>query len=306
MRILITGATGFVGKYLTSALSSKHEIIVLTRNADKARKALGDQTFLEWNESVDFPALDSVAPIDVVINLAGENVSSRRWSSRQKDKIYSSRIGYTEKLFKALSKYSIRPKLFIGASAIGYYGDRPQETLDEEASQGTGFLSKVVADWEKQIVKNSKKIDRWAILRIGLVLGKGGGAMEKLRPLFKLGVGGKLGHGKQYMSWIHINDLIKMFETIIEDDATNGIFNATSEFAVTNNEFTKTLSHLLQRPTLLPVPRFALKMTLGEMSSMVLNSQKVVPSRFKARQFYFQYPTLQKALKDVVSISRKA
>ena len=306
MRILITGATGFVGKNLTRALSSKHEIIVLTRNTDRARKVLGEHIFLEWNESTELPALDTVGPIDVVINLAGENVASKRWSSKQKDQIYSSRVKYTEKLFKSLVKYSIHPKLYIGASAIGFYGDRPDERLNEEAKQGDGFLSKVVADWENQLFKNSKHVNRWAILRIGVVLGKGGGAVNKMLPVFKLGMGGRIGNGKQAMSWIHINDLIKMFETIINDDATSGIFNATTEFAVTNDEFTRTLSHLLRRPSVVKVPRFALKMVMGEMSSMLLSSQRVEPTRFKALRFHFQYPTLQMALKEVVSISRKA
>ena len=306
MRILITGATGFVGRYLTKALSSKHEIIVLTRSADRARKVLGEHTFLEWNETIEVPALDTVAPIDVVINLAGENVASKRWSSHRKDQIYSSRVMYTEKLFKALITHSIRPKLFIGASAIGFYGDRQDESLDENSKAGEGFLSKVVVDWEKQLLKNSKYVDRLAILRIGMVLGKGGGAISKMLPAFKLGVGAKLGNGKQYMSWIHINDLVKMFETIIYDDATSGVFNATTEFSVTNAEFTKTLSHLLQRPTLFSAPSFMLKMTLGEMSSMLLSGQRVMPTRFKALRFHFQYPTLQMALKEVVSISRKA
>lgn len=307
MRILITGATGFIGKNLTTHLKELgHELIVLTRDINYAISILGkDFEYLEWDPNHKNPSLTKVRPIDIIINLAGENIAAKRWSRDQKELIYSSRVDYTRKIFQALKKYKIKPKLFINASAIGIYGISRNDTFDESSKAGDGFLPMVVHDWENVVKKHESQVQRWAILRIGMVLGKGGGAVNSLLPMFKLGMGHSLGEGNQPISWIHIKDLITMFVKIINDESLSGVFNATSEFSVTNLEFSNVLSRLLQRPSFVKVPTFALKTVLGERSVILLEGAKVIPKRFKDLKFHYQYPTVEKALKEVVSTTHK-
>jgi uncharacterized protein (TIGR01777 family) len=307
MRILVTGATGFIGRAIMEEFTHKgHQVVGLTRNADKARKTVGhDYEFLEWNDDSLLPALDVIKPIDVIINLAGENIAGKRWSSKQKDRIYRSRVGATEKIFKALRQYEMKPALFISASAIGIYGNS-DEMMDENSRPAEDFLARVCKDWEEVVHKNRKVVGRYAILRLGMVLGKGGGAIEKMLPMFKLGLGSKLGDGKQSISWIHLTDLINMMETIMEDKGLKGIFNATAPFPVSNADFTNELARLLQKSTFIPAPSFMLKTVLGEMSVVLLGSNKVIAKRFKDMKFHYQYPTIEKALKEVVSSTRKA
>lgn len=307
MRILITGATGFIGKNLLNHLKTQnHELIVLTRNKEYAREVLGkDLEYLEWDPNHKLPSFNKVKPINAVINLAGENIAAKRWSKEQKDLIYSSRVDYTRKIFQGLKKYKIIPKIFINASAIGIYGTNNKDFVDESTKAGDGFLPMVVYDWENVVKKNESQVERWAILRIGTVLGKGGGAVDKLLPMYKLGMGAPLGEGNQPMSWIHIKDLVKMFSIIIENESLSGVFNATSEFCVTNSEFSNVLSRLLQKPTFVKVPTFALKTVLGERSVILLEGAKVFPRRFKEIKFHYQYPTVEKALKEVVSTTHK-
>lgn len=307
MRILITGATGFIGKNLVSHLNQLgHKIVVVSRNIDYAKSVLGkDYDYLQWDPTHKSPSLNKVKPIDAVINLAGESIAAKRWNKEQKDLIYSSRVDYTRKLFQSLKKYKIRPKLFINASAIGIYGTSVEDHFDEQSKAGDGFLPMVVHDWESVVRKHESVVSRWAILRIGMVLGKGGGAIEKLLPMYKLGLGSTLGSGAQQISWIHIKDLIKMFSKIIEDESLSGVFNATSEFSVTNSEFSNVLSKLLQKPSFVKVPTFALKTMLGERSMILLEGARVFPQRFKELKFHYQYPTVEKALKDVVSEAQR-
>lgn len=306
MRILVTGATGFIGKHLVQQLKTlNHEVIVLTRNKEQASKILGETfTYLEWDHSSKID-LKKEKAIDIVINLAGENIASKRWNKDQKERIYSSRVDVTRKLIESLKSLKKKPDLLINASAIGYYGNSNIDLFDEESKPGNGFLPMVIHDWENVVKKNQDCVNRWAILRIGMVLGKGGGTIEKLLPLFNLGVGGPLGEGSQPISWIHVKDLVKMFIKIIEDKQLSGVFNATTEFSVTNSEFSNVLSRLLQKPALLKLPAFALKTVLGERSSVLLEGAKVIPKRFKEMKFHYNYPTVEKALKEVVSTTQK-
>jgi uncharacterized protein (TIGR01777 family) len=304
MRVLVSGATGFVGKKLVKKLQdSGHEVIALTRNPLNAKQVLGDEiTTVEWDDFNRILDLSSYAPIDGVINLIGENISTKRWSNEQKKKIYNSRVDATDSIFKMLEKSNIKPKVFVSTSATGFYGHRDGKTkVDENSLPGGDFLSKVCMAWEEAVTKNKDKVTRHCILRVGLVLGKNGGAMEKMLPVFRLGLGGKLGDGKQFMSWIHIDDLVKMYITLLENDSLQGIFNGVSNYSVSNQEFTKTLGKVLRKKTSFAVPSFALEIALGEMSSLLLYGANVIPDKFNKNRFHYMYPTLEIALKDVVS-----
>ena len=304
MKVLVSGATGFVGKKLIpKLLAHNHEVIVLTRNPLNAKQVLGDKVeAIQWDDYHKPMDLSEFGHIDGVINLIGENISSRRWSNEQKKHIYNSRVDSTKNIFLMLEKSNMKPKVFISTSATGYYGHRDGKVqVDENSLPGSDFLSKVCIAWEKAALENKDAVDRLAILRVGVVLGKNGGAMEKMLPIFKLGAGGKLGSGKQYMSWIHIDDLVNMYVQLLEDESLSGIFNGVSNYSTSNEEFTKTLGKVLRKSTVFTVPSFALELAMGEMSSIVLYGANVVPSKFNKERFHYRYPTLELALKDVVS-----
>ena len=304
MRILLSGATGFVGKKLVAKLKSNgHDILVLTRNPLNAKQILGDDiTAIEWGDFHRILDLSEYGQVDGVINLIGENIGGKRWSNEQKKKLYNSRVDATDSICKMLEKSNMKPKVFVSTSATGYYGHRDGATkIDENSLPGGDFLSKVCVAWEEAVTKHKDKMDRHCILRVGLVLGKDGGAMEKMLPVFKLGLGGKLGSGKQYMSWVHIDDLVKMYVTLLENDSLSGVFNGVSNYATSNEEFTKTLGKILRKRTSFGVPTFALELAMGQMSSLLLYGANVVPEKFNKIRFHYMYPTLEIALKDVVS-----
>jgi uncharacterized protein (TIGR01777 family) len=283
MRVLITGGTGFVGSFIVKKLIEKnHDVLLLTRNTENAIKKFGESvTAIEWKNYYEVLDLSLYGKIDSVINLMGENIGNKRWSNEQKKEIYNSRVDATDTIIKSLKKSNIRVESFISTSASGYYGSN-NKTHDESSSAGEDYLSKVCQGWE------------------GMVLGKGG-AMDKMLLPFKLGVGGKLGSGEQHISWIHVEDLVNMYIQVLEDKTAQGIYNAVATYSVTNSEFTKTLGKTLRKPTKFTVPKFVLNIALGEMSAVVLGNTKVIPKKFKAENFHYLYPTLELALKDVVS-----
>ena len=301
MRVLISGGTGFVGNFIVKKLIEKnHEVLLLTRNTQKAIDKFGDSiTAIEWKNYYDVLDLSPYGKIDSVINLMGENIGNKRWSNEQKKEIYNSRVDATDTIIKSLKKSNIRPKSFISTSASGFYGSNNQ-SHDESSVAGDDYLSKVCKGWEEVVTVNQDEYDRFVILRVGMVLGKGG-AMDKMLLPFRLGIGGKLGSGEQHISWIHVEDLANMYIQVLEDKNAKGIYNATATYSVTNNEFTKTLGKILRKPTRFSVPKFVLNIVLGEMSSVVLGNTKVEPKKFKADNFHYLYPTLELALKDVVS-----
>lgn len=300
MRILVTGATGFIGQVIVrQLLEAGHEPVVLTRNIPKAVLTLGSQCkYFQWSNNNEQPPLEAFEGVDGVINLMGENLSAKKWNVQQKKKIYNSRIDSTASLVEAISQLENKPSAFVSTSAVGVYGDRGSEELDEKASSGSDFLAHVCKDWEREAQKAGDLGLRVVIIRVGVVIGRGGGALSKMLPIFKLGAGGKMGSGNQFMSWIHVEDIAAMFVEAVTDSTMKGAFNGTAPYPATNAEFTEALGKVLKRPTFAPAPSFALKTALGEMSDVVLKGQKVLPVKFKEKNFRYRYPTLEKTLKE--------
>lgn len=301
MKILITGASGFVGKHLLrNLLLDKHEIVALTRDSKKIKDLGLPVEVYEWDpKKNDFPQ-QSLQGIDAVINLMGENLSQKRWSESQKKKLYDSRIFSTKKLVDALEKNLSQPlKAFISVSAVGIYPVNSQTSIDESFKDfPENFLSNLCQEWEKEALK-LRKAERIVIPRLGVVLGSGEGMLARLTPIFRMGLGGTIGMGKQWMSWIHVEDLVQIITLALTDKKINGVINASSPHPVTNAHFTKAFSKALKLPALFPVPPFILKIAFGEMSTIILSSQKIIPKKLSEHNFTFKYPTIEKALNDI-------
>ncbi len=293
MRITVTGATGFLGRSLVQRLSADgHSICLLTR---KPLTGLGHNVeIFMWDPPRVAPPAEALENADAVIHLAGAPVN-QRWTAQAKIELRASRIDSTRALVQALSALDKRPPLLLSASAIGYYGERGDELLDESSTVGEGFLASLSDDWEKQGNLARSLGMRVNCLRTGIVLGKGG-ALESMLPPFRFGVGGKLGTGQQWMSWIHVDDWVGMVLHQLENPLGSGPANLTGPNPVRNLEFTATLGRVLRRPALLTVPAFALKLLLGEMSTVVLMSQRVVPTT----KYEFRFPTLEAALRSLL------
>jgi uncharacterized protein (TIGR01777 family) len=304
MKVVITGATGFVGQVIVKQLlAAGDEVIVLTRNVARAAITLGSSCrYYQWNENEELPPLEALEGADGIINLMGESIS-KRWDENQKKKIYNSRIFGTRKLVEAMEKLKKKPAVFVSTSAIGVYGNRGPEEINEASTVGSDFLAKVCLDWENEANKARNQEARVAIIRVGIVLGHGGGALAQMLPIFKLGGGGPLGSGRQFMSWIHIDDLASMYVEALKNHEIKGVLNGTSPYPVTNAEFTKVLGKVVRRPAFLPAPSFAIKIAFGEMSQILLEGQKVLPVKFKEAKFRFRMPTLEMALKESISPS---
>jgi uncharacterized protein (TIGR01777 family) len=278
MNIALTGASGFIGRRVTERL---------TRDGHAIR-AISVRTP---------PAEEALEGVTAVIHLAGEPVA-RRWTEDARKNILESRRDGTRRLVAALKAHP--PNVLVSASAIGYYGDRGDELLTEASPPGSGFLCEVAEVWENEALKAADFGVRVARLRIGVVLGRDGGALQKMLLPFKLGLGAKLGNGLQWMSWIHIDDVVSLIGYVIREKTLRGVLNATSPRPVTNLEFTKGLGEALHRPAILAAPAFALKLALGEMSEVLLASQRVIPEATIASGFEFAYPDLQGALFEIL------
>ncbi|MCY4523165.1 MAG: TIGR01777 family oxidoreductase, partial [Halobacteriovoraceae bacterium] len=275
------------------------EVLVLTRNLKKNPFDNSNISLVKWN-IVNNSYSHDLSEVDGVVNLMGENIANKRWTSGQKKKIYSSRIDGTDKLISHLRK-TLRRKLqfFIQASAIGYY-DIGEQEIDENSPGGKGFLADLCKEWERQSEKlDSDQCERRVTVRIGVVLGRGGGAFERLHLIFKMGLGGPISDGSQWMSWIHRNDLIGIFKEVISNSSINGIVNGVAPNPVTNKQFTKEFSCVLKRPAFFLVPKPMLKLVMGEMSCIVLDSQKVMPAKLLNHSFKFSFPNLKDALVDL-------
>lgn len=302
MKVLITGATGFVGAKLVKKLKDQgHEIVALTRNkaSAKARELTQYAQVFEWNAPHGQLPDEAFVGVESVINLMGENIGDKRWSDNQKLKLSESRVDGTKNLIQALQKNSVNLRSFISTSAIGYYAVNQEAALDESAPKGDGFLSDLCEQWEKAI-DGPINCERKVIIRVGVVLGKGGGALGKLLPLFKLGLGGPVGAGKQIMSWIHRDDLVQIFSDALENQKYQGVINGVAPQPVSNKVFTKALSTAVGLPALFPAPPFALKLAMGEMSTIVLDGQNIVSHKLSHLEMKFKYPDIQSAMLAVV------
>jgi uncharacterized protein (TIGR01777 family) len=302
MNILITGATGFVGQELIRSLTNDgYEVTALVRDIPRAQSKFDHKNiqYVHWptiHSEFTLPKKEYAA----LINLMGENIAGKRWSAQRKVQLYNSRVNGTESLLNQISKNNIEVGTLIQGSATGYYGGDLFKEFTEESPAGNDFLAKLCVDWEKIATESRVQFTRVCIIRTSMVIGKNGGACEKLLPVFKMGLGGRLGHGNQYMPWIHLSDLVRIIGLAISDDSMKGPINAVSPDLVDNKDFTKTLGKVLGRPVLFPVPSFALKLALGELSSMLLLSARVMPEALRGLDFKYEYPSLDSALKQVV------
>ncbi len=297
MKILISGASGLVGTHLIPTLLAKgHEIYKLVRKTPKSSDEI------QWEAEKGFSETEQakLENFDAVMHLAGDNVASENWSDEKKRKIKDSRVVGTRVLVDALKRAQNPPKIFVSASATGFYGNRKDEILTEDSRQGAGFLTDVCTAWEDEIEK-AEEFARVVFLRIGVVLVKDGGALEKMLMPFKFGVGGTIGSGKQWMSWIALDDLIKLIHFALENETLRGAVNAVAPNPVTNEEFTKMLGKALHRPTVLPIPTFAIKLMFGEMGeTLLLQGARVLPKRLLDAGFEFQFSNLEEAMKHVL------
>ncbi len=301
MKVLVTGGTGFVGRPLVQRLVElNHEVILLSRNAEAAKSTLDlPINVFSWNPEVATPPKEAFQGVEAIIHLAGESIAAGRWTEKQKKKILNSRTLSTRNLLKGAVESGAKLKAIIAASAIGIYGDRGSESLSETSPQGIGFLADVCRAWEKESHYPGLESVRKVNLRIGIVLEKNGGALQKLLPIFKLGGGGPVGNGKQWMSWIHRSDLVEMIIYSLTHENVAGTVNAVAPNPATNAEFSKALGRALKRPAFMPAPPFALKLAMGEMSELVLASQKVEAGKISEFGFVFKFPKVQEALDDI-------
>jgi uncharacterized protein (TIGR01777 family) len=297
MKIAITGASGFIGRRLMKLLAARgHRLHVLSRHAGTNLPA-GVQLSV-WDPLLGPAPEDALLDADAVLHLAGEPVA-QRWTAAAKQRIRDSRVVGTSHLVAALADCSPRPATLVCASAIGYYGSRGDELLSEDSAPGTGFLADVCVGWEREAAKAEALGMRVTRIRTGVVLDPRGGALKPMLAPFRFGLGGPLGGGRQWMSWIHASDLAEMFRFALENPAPP-VLNGVAPGSVTNAEFTRALATALHRPAFLPVPKLALRMLFGEMADMLLASQRVAPVAAEAAGFQFQHPQLAEALGDLL------
>ncbi len=300
MKLLITGATGLVGKALCRSLKDdEHSIVALSRTPDPARVPQADAIFA-WQPAAGLPPVAAFAGVDGVIHLAGESVAARRWNDEHKRRIRDSRVLGTRHLVAGMQSLAAPPRIFISASAAGFYGDRGDEVLNENAPPGRGFLSDVCAEWEREAQRAAELGARVALLRIGVVLSHEGGALERMLPIFKLGLAGRLGSGRQWFPWVHLADVVGLIRHVLKHPVS-GPVNVAAPGIVTNAEFTDSLARALHRPAFFAAPAFGLKLALGEMAAVVLASQRVVPQVALNAGYSFRYPDLNSALTELIA-----
>jgi len=298
MNCLVTGASGFIGRRLVAELLNRGDTVhYLGRKSSSQIDSRA--VFCAWEGSSE-PRLDGLPRIDAVVHLAGEPIS-QRWNREVKKRIAATRVEGTRKLVAALSKLQERPSVFVSASAVGYYGDRGDEVLTEQSAPGGGFLADVCKAWEAEAGRAQELGIRVVSVRIATVLGVEGGALKSMLIPFKLGLGGKFGNGRQWMSWIHLQDLVSLFLFAIQDSELNGAVNGASPFPLTNAEFTKELARAVHRPAFFVIPRFAIQIILGELGKFLFDSLRVIPQTAQQHGFRFAFPTLEAALRDCLS-----
>jgi uncharacterized protein len=297
MKILITGAGGLIGTELQRVFAAKGYDMLLASRSEPA-----DERHIRWSVEDGFIDPEKLEGIDAVVHLAGESVSGLRWTDEKKKAIRDSRVLGTRNIVNAVSKLKAKPKVFVASSAIGFYGERGDEELTESSEAGDNFLAQVCREWEAESRRAEDAGIRTVLLRTGIVLSKDGGALGTMLLPFKLGVGGVVGSGKQWMSWISMEDQLAAIEFVMENDNIRGAVNSVAPHPVTNQQFTKTLGEVLYRPTFLPLPEFAVSMVFGEMGdALLLASTKVLPKRLEDAGFEFKYPDLKPAIEHAVA-----
>lgn len=295
MKVLISGPHGLIGSALRSFLTTGgHSVVGLTRSKSNENE-------IAWDPEAGKLDASQLNGIDGVVHLAGESIASGRWSEKVKQRIRDSRIKGTTLLCKTLAHLDNRPKVLVCASAVGYYGNRGDERLDENSTPGNDFLAQVCKEWEAATEPARAAGIRVVNLRFGVVLSSAGGALAKMLTPFKMGVGGVVGDGKQYMSWIALDDAVSAIHHALMHEDLNGPVNATAPNPVTNREFTKTLGKVLHRPTIFPLPAFAARLALGEMAdALLLSSANVIPTKLKSTGYEFRFAELEPALRHVL------
>jgi uncharacterized protein (TIGR01777 family) len=302
MKILITGATGFVGTALAKKLLGLgHELSILTRSTEHLSDVFKNSkvTAFEWKDTSIAPPIECISGINGVINLMGENISAKRWSEGQKIKLHNSRIESTKNLTSLLNQNLKSPlDFFVSTSAVGIYPVGLDDCLNEDSKTGNNFLATLCKDWEAAAYTLTN-VERTVIIRTAVVLEKNGGALAKMLPPFKLGLGGPIGDGNQFMSWIYLDDLVNIYLKATSDSNMSGVYNAAAPHPTDNFHFTKALGHALHRPTLIPVPALALKLAFGEMSSVILDSQKVVSKRLAEAGISLECETIESCMNKI-------
>ncbi|HMI52981.1 MAG TPA: TIGR01777 family oxidoreductase [Candidatus Saccharimonadales bacterium] len=300
MKILVTGATGLVGTALVEALGREgHMVCRLLRAGSKKREGAERGFDVEWNPETGELGGAGVGP-DAVVNLAGAPIADGRWTEERKKLLHSSRIDTTRALVKILAEMNARPRVLVSASACGIYGDRGDELLSEESKPGRDFLSELALEWEAEAVKAEALGIRVVLPRFGIILAREGGALPQMMKPFRVGLGGKLGNGQQWMSWVALEDVIGILRMAIESSSLRGAVNVVAPEPVRNVEFTKILARAIDRPAIFTAPAFALRLALGEMADALLGSQRVTPHRAEQNGYQFRYSQLEPALAEIL------
>lgn len=313
-RYLITGGSGFIGTALIKQLLlDNHDVTVLTRSEvktaqhfEKVMQSVRDDVQQSISKIKTVRSLDDISPdqsFDVVINLAGQGIADKRWSDEVKQQLIDSRIKTTQSLLEYLKEVLVKPDVFISGSALGIYGLREtDDEINEDGETDDSFSSQLCQQWEAQAKKIEDLGIRTCYLRTGIVLGENGGALTKMLPPFKMALGGPIGSGKQWMSWIHLDDIVGMIRFAVENESINGPINGTAPTPVTNKVFSKTLAKVLKRPAIFPMPAFVVKVLFGEMGEeLLLAGQRAIPIKLKTAGYSFKYPQLENALRDIVT-----
>jgi len=297
MKVVVSGGTGFIGKRVVERLLlDGHSVSVLSRKPANEKHAVAS---FAWDPLSEEPPAESVNGMDAVMHLAGEPVN-QRWDAEVKKRILDSRVLGTRHLVDAIARATHRPKILVSTSAVGYYGERGDEVLNERSGPGKGFLADVCKGWEAEALRAETLGVRVIRLRIGFVLGRDGGALDQILPVFRMGLGGPLGSGKQWMPWIHAADVAGLFAFALESPAS-AVWNAVAPHPVTNTEFTRALAKAVHRPAIFPVPGFALQLMFGELGQHMLDSARVLPDGALKAGYVFSYPGLNEALPSLVA-----
>jgi uncharacterized protein (TIGR01777 family) len=301
MRYIITGGTGLIGSALSEALvAAGDQVVVLSRNPEKAHVPAGVEV-VRWDTRSSNGWVDQLEGADGVINLAAESIGVARWSAEQKQRLIQSRVNAGAAIVEAVNRVNHKPEVVLQINAVGYYGIKADEVITEKDPPGNDFLANVAERWENTTLGVQAMGVRRVIVRSGVVLEKNHGMLPKMMLPFRLFIGGPLGSGKQWISWIHLDDLIQGMVYVLKDRSARGVYNLTSPEPMTNAAFCKILGKVMHRPYWIPAPGFVLKLALGEMSTLVLSGQRVIPARLAAEGFRFRHPGLEEALRDLIA-----